>query len=192
LCCWHKEEFLAEHCPTVYQELHKTFIKSTAPFGIAAFLIGGETLRGLLYLPVSSPFQPLQESKKAILQQRFNHVGLLVINEKSMIRQKTLFYIHKRLQEAKPGRADEPFNGMSIVLLGDWKQLPPVLDSPLYQDPSELQGRTEAARKKDQEKKAAAKGQQFKAQGHQLYRKFDKSVIFTKVQRQDGNAQAEF
>jgi ATP-dependent DNA helicase PIF1 len=70
--------------------------------------------------------------------------------------------------------------------------LPPVLDSPLYQYPSELQGLTEAARKKDQEKKAAAKGQQFKAQGHQLYRKFDKSVIFTKVQKQDGEAQAEF
>jgi hypothetical protein len=70
--------------------------------------------------------------------------------------------------------------------------LPPVLDSPLYQDRSELQGWTEAALKKDQEKKAAAKGQQFKAQGHQLYRKFDKSVIFTKVQRRDVKAQAEF
>jgi ATP-dependent DNA helicase PIF1 len=79
------------------------------------------------------------------LQQRFNHVGLLVIDEKSMIGQKTLFYIHKRLQEAKPGREDEPFGGMSIVLLGDRKQLHPVLDSPLYQDPSELQGRTDAA-----------------------------------------------
>jgi ATP-dependent DNA helicase PIF1 len=115
-----------------------------------------------------------------------------MIDEKSMIGQKTLFYIHKRLQEAKPDRDDEPFGGMSIVLLGDWKQLPPVLDSPLYQDPSELQGQTEAAWKKDQEKKTDAKGQQFKAQGHQPYRKFDKSVIFTKVQRQDGEAQAEF
>jgi hypothetical protein len=44
-----------------------------------------------------------------------------VIDEKSMIGQKTLFYINKRLQEAKTGRADEPFGGMSIVLLGDWK-----------------------------------------------------------------------
>jgi hypothetical protein len=42
----------------------KTFIKSAAPSGTTAFLIGGETLHGLLYLPVSSPFQPLQESKK--------------------------------------------------------------------------------------------------------------------------------
>jgi hypothetical protein len=60
-----------------------------------------------------------------------------VIDEKSMIEKKTLFYIHKRL-EAKPGREDERFGGMSIVLLGDWKQLPPVPDSSLYQDPSEL------------------------------------------------------
>jgi hypothetical protein len=34
-------------------QLHKTFIKYAAPSGTTAFLIGGETLHGLLYLPVS-------------------------------------------------------------------------------------------------------------------------------------------
>jgi hypothetical protein len=71
---------------------------------------------------------------------------------------------------------------LSIVLLGDWKQLPPVLDSQLYQDPSVLQGRTDAARQKEREKNAESVGHQFKAQAYLLYRKFDKSIIFTKIQ----------
>jgi hypothetical protein len=97
-----------------------------------------------------------------------------------MIGQKQLFYVHKRLQEARPDKGNKPFGGLSIVLLGDLKQLPPVLDSPLYQDPSELQERTDAA------------GHQFTAQAYLLYRKFDKSIIFTKIQRQEGYDQAEF
>jgi ATP-dependent DNA helicase PIF1 len=66
------------------------------------------------------------------MQLKFIHIGLLVIDEKSMIGQKQLFYVHKRLQEARPDKGNELFGGLSIVLLGDWKQLPPVLDNPLY------------------------------------------------------------
>jgi ATP-dependent DNA helicase PIF1 len=126
------------------------------------------------------------------MQLKFKHVCLLVIDEKSMIGQKQLFYVHKRLQEERPDKGNEPFGGLSIVLLGDWKQLPPVLDSPLYQDPSELQGRTDAARQKEGEKNAESVGHQFKAQAYLLYRKFDKCIIFTNIQRQEGDNQAEF
>ena len=173
-------------------ELHQNFIRSAAPSGTAAFLIGGETLHGLLSLPCDTPFKPLSTDKQAILQLKFEHVGLIVIDEKSMIGQKQFYYVNKRLQEARPAKADQPFGGMSIVLLGDWKQLPPVKDTPLYQDPSELHGKTAKARKKELEKKSLDKGLPFKAQAYQFYRKFDKSVIFTKVQRQDGDDQAEF
>jgi hypothetical protein len=173
-------------------QLSKDFIKSAAPSGTAAFLIGGATLHGLLLLPRTGQFQPLSEVKKAQLQQKLKHVGLLVIDEKSMIGQKNFFYISKRLQEAKPGHADQPFGGMSIVLLGDWKQLPPVLDMPLYQDPSALTGKTVAARAKELQKKSESQLHQYKTQGYQLYMKFDKAVIFEKIQRQDGDDQAQF
>jgi hypothetical protein len=52
-------------------ELHKTFIKSAAPFGTAAFLIGGKTLHGLLCLPVKGQFQPLSADSQAIMQLKF-------------------------------------------------------------------------------------------------------------------------
>jgi hypothetical protein len=107
-----------------------------------------------------------------------------------VIGQKQLFYVHKRLQEARPDKGNTPFGGLSIVLLGDWKHLHPVLDSPLYQDPSELQGRT--AWQKEREKNSQSVGHQFKAQAYLLYCKFDKSIIFTKIQRQEGDNQAEF
>jgi sigma54-dependent transcription regulator len=69
-------------------ELHKTFIKSAAPSGTAAFLNGGKTLHGLLCFPVKGQFQHLSADRQAIMQLKFKHVGLLVIDEKSMIGQK--------------------------------------------------------------------------------------------------------
>jgi hypothetical protein len=63
-------------------ELHNTFIKSAAPSGTAAFLIGGNTLHGLLCLPVKGQFQPLLADRRAIMQLKFKQVGLLVIDEK--------------------------------------------------------------------------------------------------------------
>jgi hypothetical protein len=135
-------------------ELPKDFIRSAAPSGTAAFLIGGETLHGLLHLPVGPSLQPLSIGHKFVLQQKMKHVGLLVIDEKSMIGQKIFYYVHKRLQEVFPEQADKPFGGMSIFLLGDWKQLPPVLDTALYQDPSVLTGKTAEARRKELKKKS--------------------------------------
>lgn len=42
-----------------------------------------------------------------------------------------LFWIDSRLRQAT-GRLQEPFGGVSVVILGDTKQLPPVKDRPLW------------------------------------------------------------
>jgi len=63
-----------------------------------------------------------------------------------MIGLKMFHFINERLKEARPKDVDKPFRGMNIVLLGDWQQLPPVLDSPLYHDPSKDSKRTDCTR----------------------------------------------
>ena len=108
-----------------------------APTGTAAFLIKGNTLHSLFKLPVNIPFinelAPLRGTALADLQEAFKNTELLIIDEMSMVGQYMLYQISKRLQEAKPHKSTEPFAGVSIVLMGDFAQLPPVKDLPLFQ-----------------------------------------------------------
>ena len=69
------------------------------------------------------------------LQQKFEDVELIVIDEKSMIGQYMLYMIEERLRQAKPARAHLPFGGVSIILMGDFAQLAPVMDPPLFMEP---------------------------------------------------------
>lgn len=48
-----------------------------------------------------------------------------------MVGFRLLAQIDKRLRQAT-GRISEPFGGVSIILVGDILQLPPVGDKPLY------------------------------------------------------------
>ena len=115
--------------------LDSAFITAAAPSGTAAYLIGGETLHSLLYLPVGqTKLEKLQGDRLKDLQLRFKEVGILVIDEKSMIGQNIFYNVSERLKQARPHACDQPFEGLSVILLGDWKQLPPDCDYPLYND----------------------------------------------------------
>ena len=48
----------------------------------------------------------------------FSHVGILFIDEKSMVGQETFTMVRKRLQEARPHYKDKPFGNRSVVILG--------------------------------------------------------------------------
>ena len=116
-------------CSTIGHE----FVKTAAPSGTAAFLIAGETLHSLFYLPIgTAKLEPLQGDRLVELQKRFEKVGILIIDEKSMIGQEIFWMVSERLKEARPHFKTEPFGKLSVVLLGDWRQLPPVCDSSLF------------------------------------------------------------
>ena len=145
------------------------FITAAAPSGTAAYLIGGEPLHSLLYLPIGrTTLEPLQGDRLQDLQNKFSRVGILVIDEKSMIGQEIVSCISQRLQEAKPHTSHLPFGGLSIIILGNWKQLPPVGDSSLYNAKSK------------------------KPMGHNLYRLFHDTIFFDTIQRQEGADQQPF
>ena len=113
-------------------------------------------------------FSALSSDRLYGLQQKFEKIGVIIIDEKSMIGQRLLHMIDMRLREIFPQSREKMFGGISIVLIGDWKQLPPVGDSSLF----------------DAKGKCAA--------GYNLYSSFKDVVTFSKIERQTGDSQQDF
>ncbi|KJZ70452.1 hypothetical protein HIM_10154 [Hirsutella minnesotensis 3608] len=143
-----------------------------APTGVASNQIMGTTLHSLLRLPVDRAFTELSPADANALQKKLRDVRYLVIDEKSMLGLRQLSWIDKRLRQVYPARAAEFFGGMSIILVGDFFQLPPIANKPLYFD-GPLKDLQEVS-------------------GQTTYRAFSHTVLLKKVQRQQGDDQAGF
>ena len=152
-----------------HNEFVKFVVQTAAPSGTAAFLIKGETLHSLLMLPVDyNSYKSLSSDRLYDLQQKFRNIGVLILDEKSMIGQRLFHMVDMRLREIFPSKNDIFFGGLSIILIGDWKQLPPVGDSPLF----------------DSKSKCPA--------GFNIYCEFKDVITFNKVERQTGDSQKQF
>ena len=147
-----------------------TPIWRAAPNGVAGNQISGTTLHSLLRLPIDNSFKELAPVDKRHLQQKLKNIKYLVIDEKSMLGLRQL-WIDTRLREALPDRNDEFFGGLNILYVGDFFQLPIVLQKPLFYD-KEVRG--------------------VEMKGRNAYRQFRKTVLLKTVQRQRGETQAGF
>lgn len=49
-----------------------------------------------------------------------------------MVGRRMLGLIDMRLRQAFPDQSNEPYGGRSIIMFGDFGQLPPVLDLPMF------------------------------------------------------------
>ena len=105
-----------------------------APTGRAAHNVVGQTLHSLLQLPVQGEFKELSGNQLIKLQNAFKGAKMLIIDEYSMVGAVMLGQIDSRLRQAFPRFKDFVFGNLSIVLIGDPLQLPPVLDRPLWND----------------------------------------------------------
>ena len=90
----------------------------------------------------------------------------IVIDEMSMVGRKMFGQIDRRLRQAFPHRALEVLGGCSMVLFGDFGQLPPVMDRPLYTTDG-------CSKLSDQERTA--------------YVQFNMAFVLTQVMRQAGS-----
>ena len=100
-----------------------------APTGAAALLIGGHTIHSLTMLP-DTPGRDFQE-----LCNIWDGVDYLILDEISMVGARFLSQLNARLIRAKgldEKRTDQPFGGVNIIFTGDFGQLRPVRDPPLY------------------------------------------------------------
>lgn len=96
----------------------------TAPTGVAALNVGGQTLHSLLRLPIGViADHPLQQSPE--LRRLLNAMDALVIDEISMVNADLMDAIDRSLRQARE-HPQEPFGGVQLVMFGDPYQLAPV------------------------------------------------------------------
>ena len=85
------------------------------------------------------------------LQQAFKDIHYLIFDKKSMIGQVHLAWINCCLYQIYPACNDNYFEGLNILLVGDFHQLPPVGQVALYSNlparPSELTSHRKGAYK---------------------------------------------
>ena len=103
-----------------------------APTGVAAINAGGVTIHSFFQLPFHSyipgvGFAEKQSRFKFSAQKRrlIRSLELLVIDEISMVRPDTLDAIDDVLRRTR--RSDLPFGGVQLLLIGDLRQLAPVV-----------------------------------------------------------------
>ena len=109
----------------------------TAFTGTATFGINGMTLHSALGLSTDlKEYRSLGCDKLNSLRCSLGKLKLLVIDEISMVGADMLHCIHRRLQEIT-GNYDFHFGGVSILAVGDLYQLPPVMQSFIFKDPSD-------------------------------------------------------
>ena len=149
-------------------------IQRAAPTGVAAFGISGRTLHAMFRLPITKTFQYAELSTQALqtLQDALQDTRYLIIDEKSMIGLRTLWWIEKRCREIFVSGRDQPFGGLNVILAGDFYQLAPVFDRPLFfaddlANPQETQARLS-------------------------YRLFDRTIVLDDIVRQQGDTQRGF
>ena len=105
------------------------------------------------------------------LQLRFSGKQYLITDEMSMLGQRTLAWVDKRLRQAT-GKLHEPLGGISVMLLGDFAQLPAVGDKPIYASPSQSSSL-------------------LAQHGHSIYSLFETVVMLSENIRQAGNNQLQ-
>ena len=75
---------------------------------------------------------PLNGQALTTFQEHMKYTKYILIYKMSFIGPKLLLKIDIRLNEAFPNHQYTHILGRSIILTGDFAQLPPVLDKPLY------------------------------------------------------------
>ncbi len=103
-----------------------------APTVVALFNIEGHTLDALLRLPTKGEYKDLQGEHLHQIQQSLAGMKYLIIDEMSMVGRKIFGQVDKRFHQEFPHQVDQLFGGCSCLLFGDFGQLPPVMDLPLY------------------------------------------------------------
>ncbi len=109
---------------------HGVEVAVTAPTGIAATHLGGQTVHSWAGLGVREGFSDeeiAELSAKPRIKRNFSRAKVLVIDEVSMLHPFQLEIVDRLARAIR--EAGKPFGGLQVILCGDFFQLPPVSKS---------------------------------------------------------------
>ena len=125
-------------------ELNKPPCIVMAPTANAAYIINGKTVEAALGIMPrrESAFNKVEQSKVSNLTFLYENVEVIFCDEISMVGSSKFTRINFQLQDIKGSR--EFMGGLSFVAVGDFHQLPPVLEHYAYEN-NNLDGRPKIA-----------------------------------------------
>lgn len=132
---------------TIYHTVTKTFrqgptnpdkpsVLLMAPTGVAAININGTTIHTALAIPKESGdnVKPMSDQKRTQIRLALSDLKLIIIDEISMVSNNTLLHIHQRLKEIFATPNNQLFAGLSVIVVGDLYQLPPIRRKAVFDD----------------------------------------------------------
>jgi hypothetical protein len=101
---------------------------------IFAFGIRGWTITFGLVIPLKEgkEFHELGQNALHRHQTCWKDAKLLILDETSMVGRAQMGKCDRHLRQAFPGNSDEILGGLPALFFGDFAQLPPIGDTPLY------------------------------------------------------------
>mgnify|MGYP001573086389 CR=1 FL=1 len=121
-----EEKFSASHGANRVINL----VRVTAPTGVAAVNINGQTLHSFVGFSVDDEGPPpnidrtINAMRRTHAESRWLATAVLIVDEVSMVTPKFFQHISDVVQALKGNR--QPFGGIQMVLIGDFLQLPPI------------------------------------------------------------------
>jgi ATP-dependent DNA helicase PIF1 len=115
-------------------------------------------------------FAELSRTGLARVQTHWKNISLLIVDEKFVIGRAQRGRVDRRLQQAFPSSEDEILVGLPAIVFGDFCQLPPIDDTPLYST-----------------KPTVGPWSGLTAEGRTVFESFTQSVTLQQVFRQQGD-----
>lgn len=150
-------------------------LRVLAPSGVAAFNVEGWTIHSALSIPVrvnnkDEGMLALKNEKLKKIQEDWEGIEFVIIDEKSMLGLALLAQIDSRLRQLRP--MDTWLGGFSVALIGDFYQLPPVGDIGLFSPAPSLTKESPRSN--------------LQRHGKSVYHRFNTSFELTQLLRQQG------
>lgn len=133
------------HCvKIVFHELGCTDLLVSATTGVAAQLIGGSTIDSLCKFSRKRKHDDDDRYDAQDVSNYWLNCRFLILDEASMLGCAKLFKISEALSKLKGN--DLPFGGLHVLFCGDFQQLKPVKDIPLFIKPKHADEKSPASK----------------------------------------------